>query len=176
MKTKTLRKTRQDISLFKSFLSQKGNVVQEPGEFSPEELNTHFKKFIVGVICLYFCVTLSDSIYNKQIMTWQDPNIVFIHLFWYIIPLTRSRTPSFALWYQNSWIKTKSRSCYVIIYMYFWFQVKIIFSTVYNLKLFLAIMHYTPRRNIKKQTEKHTSNYFQNMLKLRQPHGPKRNK
>ena len=42
-------------------------------------------------------MTLSDSVYNKQIMTWQDPDIVFIHLFWYHTAhsLVRSMIPKF---------------------------------------------------------------------------------
>ena len=44
-----LQKTRQDASLFKFFLSQKGIVIQEPEEFSPEELKLHLKEIIVGV-------------------------------------------------------------------------------------------------------------------------------
>ena len=35
----TLRKTRQDISLFKFFFGRKGVVIQKPEEYSPEELN-----------------------------------------------------------------------------------------------------------------------------------------
>ena len=76
MKTKTLFEKPDKI-----FLSQKGNVIQEPEEFS-QEYYLHLKVFIVSEICLYFCVT-SDSVYNKQIMIWQDPDIFFIHLFWY---------------------------------------------------------------------------------------------
>ena len=45
----------------------------------------HIPKLIRNLSLYLFCVTLPDSVYNKQILTRQDPDIVFINLqlFWY---------------------------------------------------------------------------------------------
>ena len=42
-----------------------------------------YSKNKTKIFCLYFCVTLCDSVFNKQIITWQDQYIVFIHEFWH---------------------------------------------------------------------------------------------
>ena len=66
---------------------------------------------------LYFCVTISDSVYNKQITTRQDPDIVYIHLFWYHTSHSFNDSLGCAMILKLV-IKTISRLCHVIISLY----------------------------------------------------------